>query len=147
MKTMNTTMTTNRCYSDLLQMTTFEDRFDYLKIGGVVGMDTFGYDRIFNQQFYTSYEWLRLRDQVIARDEGNDLGVPGCRIVGPTIVHHMNPITAKDIVHLSDILLDPEYLICVSHNTHNAIHYGDADLLPRGPVTRAPNDTCPWKRG
>ena len=144
-KTMNTTMTTNRCYSDLLQMTAFEDRFDYLKIGGAVGMDTFGYDRIFNQQFYTSYEWLRLRDQVIARDEGNDLGVPGCRIIGHIIVHHMNPITMDDIRHSTDFLLNPEYLISTSLQTHNAIHYGaSAPTIYRALTERYAGDTKLW---
>ena len=109
-------------------------------------MDTFGYDRVFNQQFYTSCEWLRLRDQVIARDEGNDLGVPGCRIIGPIIVHHMNPITKMDLIDQTEFLLNPEYLICCSFNTHQAIHYGSEDLTPQDPVVRTKNDTCPWKK-
>ena len=126
-------------------MTAFEDRFDYLKIGGAVGMDTFGYDRIFNQQFYTSYEWLRLRDQVIARDEGNDLGVLGCRIIGHIIVHHMNPITMDDIRHSTDFLLNPEYLISTSLQTHNAIHYGaSAPTIYRALTERYAGDTKLW---
>ena len=142
MKMTNMTRTTNRCYSGLLQLATFEDRFDYLKIGGVVGMDTFGYDRVFNQQFYTSYEWLRLRDQVIARDEGNDLGVPGCRIIGPIIV---NPITMDDICHSTDFLLNPEYLISTSLQTHNAIHYGaSAPTIYKALTERYAGDTKLW---
>ena len=141
----NTTMNTNRCYSDLLQIVTFEDRFDYLKIGGVVGMDTFGYDRVFNQQFYTSYEWLRLRVDVIAREEVNDLGVPGCRINGPIIVHHMNPITMDDIWHSTDFLLNPEYLISTSLQTHNAIHYGaSAPTIYKALTERYAGDTKLW---
>ena len=141
----NTMRNTNRCYSELLQLTTFEIRFDYLKIGGAVGVDTFGYDRVFNQQFYTSCEWLRLRDQVIARDEGNDLGVPGCRIIGPIIVHHMNPITMDDIRHSTDFLLNPEYLISTSLQTHNAIHYGaSAPTIYRALTERYAGDTKLW---
>lgn len=137
--------TINRSYSELLRIETFEDRFDYLKIGGAVGMDTFGYDRVFNQKFYTSSEWLHLRDQIIARDEGNDLGVPGCQIIGPIIVHHMNPIDIDDIRHSTDFLLNPEFLISTSLQTHNAIHYGaSAPTIYRALVERYAGDTKLW---
>ena len=135
-----------RTYSELIQLPTFEDRFKYLQLNGSVGKETFGFDRYLNQNFYRSAVWKRVRDQVIIRDEGCDLGIDdrmiGCKI----LIHHMNPINDKDIINLADILLNPEYLICVSHNTHNAIHYGDEDLLIKGPVIRTKYDTCPWKR-
>ena len=136
-----------RTYSELITIPTFEERFDYLKLNGRVGMDTFGFDRIFNQKFYTSKEWKRIRDFVIVRDNGSDLAHPDHTIQGSRIlIHHMNPITVNDIVHSSDFLLNPGYLICMSHNTHNAVHYGDEDLLVTAPVERRKNDTCPWKR-
>lgn len=135
-----------KCYKELSRLKTFEERFEYLKLGGVVGRDTFGFDRIFNQMFYKSREWLRARDYVITRDNGCDLGVKGHEIYGDRIiVHHMNAITLSDIEMGSPILLDPEFLITTIHPTHNAIHYGDASLLPKDPIERRRNDTCPWK--
>ena len=134
-----------RTYSELITFPTFKERFDYLKLDGTVGADTFGFDRYMNQQFYRSYEWKKVRDQVIVRDNGCDLGVSGYFIRGQVYIHHLNPISPQDLYSRSQILLDPEYLVCVSHATHNAIHYGDASQLQRDPVVRRPNDTCPWK--
>ena len=139
-------MRTIRTYSELMRLPTFEERFRYLKLDGLVGKDTFGFDRYLNQEFYRSKEWKEIRDFVIVRDNGCDLGMDGYEIVGRIYIHHMNPITVNDIVHSSDFLLNPDYLICVSHNTHNAVHYGDEDLLVAAPVERRKNDTCPWKR-
>lgn len=136
-----------RTYSELIALPTFEERFQYLKLSGVVGKDTFGFDRYLNQQFYRSAEWKRIRDQVIVRDNGCDLAIEDRLIHGKILIHHMNPITEQDVLKHSDLLINPEYLICVSHITHNAIHYGDEDLLVASkPVIRTPNDTCPWKR-
>ena len=139
-------MRTIRTYSELIRLPTFEERFRYLKLDGLVGKDTFGFDRYLNQEFYRSKEWKEVRDFVIVRDNGCDLGMDGYDIVGRIYIHHMNPITVNDIVYSSDFLLNPDYLICVSHNTHNAVHYGDEDLLVTAPVERRKNDTCPWKR-
>ena len=139
-------MRTIRTYSELMRLPTFEERFRYLKLDGLVGKDTFGFDRYLNQEFYRSKEWKEVRDFVIVRDNGCDLGMDGYEIVGRIYIHHMNPITVNDIVHSSDFLLNPNYLICMSHNTHNAVHYGDEDLLVTAPVERRKNDTCPWKR-
>lgn len=133
-----------RCYTDLRLLTGFEERFEYLKIGGKVGKDTFGFDRWINQQFYKSPEWRSIRRDVIIRDEGRDLGVEGYELQNGIYVHHMNPMLPKDIVDASEWILNPEYLICCSFDTHNAIHYGDASLLPKI-IERKPNDTCPWK--
>lgn len=140
-----TNTTTIRSYSKLIQLKTFEERFDYLKLDGVVGEDTFGFDRYLNQQFYRSREWKRIRDQVILRDNGCDLGVDGYEIHGRVLIHHMNPISIDDIHTMSDFLMNPEYLICVTHRTHNAIHYGDENLIITAPIERTKNDTCPWK--
>ena len=134
-----------RCYSDLILLPTFIERFEYLRLDGKVGADTFGYDRYLNQQLYHSPEWKRIRDQVILRDNGCDLGVDGYYIRHNIYIHHMNPITPEDILRHSVFTVNPEYLICVSLDTHNAIHYGDASKLQRDPVIRRPNDTCPWK--
>jgi hypothetical protein len=134
-----------RRYSELVKLTTFKERFNYLKLSGKVGEETFGFDRYINQKFYTSYEWRKVRDIVIVRDNGCDLGIEGYELNKNILIHHLNPISKKDIVNQSDILLNPEYLICVSHNTHNAIHYGDDTLLPLPIIERTPNDTCPWK--
>ena len=135
-----------RTYSELIRLPTFEERFEYLKLGGKVGKDTFGFDRIFNQKFYTSKEWKQVRDFVIIRDNGCDLAHKDHTIYGSKIIiHHMNPISLEDIENNTDILLNPEYLITTIHNTHNAIHYGDANLLPKDPIERTKNDTCPWK--
>lgn len=134
-----------RTYKELIEFKTFKERFDYLKLNGMVGNDTFGFDRWLNQRFYKSAEWKHIRNFVILRDNGCDLGLAGNDISGKILIHHMNPISIDDIENRSDILLDPEYLICVSHNTHNAIHYGDSDLLLKVPLQRTKNDTCPWK--
>lgn len=135
-----------RTYSELITLPTFEERYRYLRLGGRVGKDTFGFDRWINQQFYKDPEWLRVRDEVIVRDNGCDLGMAGHEIYTKILVHHMNPITKEDILHRSKFLLDPEYLICTIKNTHDAIHYGDEGLLITAPVERTRHDTCPWKR-
>lgn len=135
-----------RTYSELSKLSTFEERFQYLKLGGSVGESTFGFDRYLNQIFYKSKLWKRIRDEVIFRDCGCDLGVNGREIFGSVIIHHMNPITIKDIEDDSKFLTDPEYLITTTHNTHNAIHYSDEKLLMTGPIERTRNDTCPWRR-
>lgn len=132
-------------YSELSLLPTFEERFEYLKLEGVVGADTFGFDRIFNQKFYQSYEWKTVRNEIIVRDLGCDLGIEDRQIFGRILIHHMNPISLKDISDATKFLLNPEYLICVSHDTHNAIHYGDIRLVKKDLVERKPNDTCPWK--
>ena len=134
-----------RTYSELILLPTFEERFKYLQLNGRVGDDTFGFDRYINQNFYRSSEWKRIRDQVIIRDNGCDLALEGHEIYGRILIHHMNPITVKDVELSTEYLINPEYLICVTHNTHNAIHYGDEKLLMKGPVVRTKNDTCPWK--
>lgn len=135
-----------RSYTELSKLKTFEERYNYLKLSGSVGQDTFGSNRYLNQRFYhLSPEWKSVRDKVIIRDGGCDLGVEGHDICGRIIIHHMNPITIEDLESGSPYLFDPEYLICVTHNTHNAIHYGDESQLVTMPKERAPNDTCPWK--
>ena len=135
-----------RTYSELITFPTFEERYRYLRLGGQVGEDTFGFDRYLNQIFYKSPEWLSLRDKVIIRDGGCDLGMPDREIHGKILVHHMNPITVNDIVRRSDFLLNPEYLICTYKITHDAIHYGDESLLMPNPIERSKNDTCPWRQ-
>lgn len=135
-----------RSYSELITIPTFEARFEYLKLDGLVGEETFGFDRYLNQAFYRSQEWKAIRDFVIVRDLGCDLAVEGYEIHGKIYIHHMNPIRAADITTKSRMLLDPEFLIATTHNTHNAIHYGDKNLLVTGPIERSKNDTCPWKR-
>lgn len=140
-----TTTTNIRTYSELIQLPTFEERFDYLRLDGVVGKDTFGFDRYLNQQFYRSGEWKRIRNRVIVRDNGCDLGIDDYEIHGRILIHHMNPISIEDLQHMSDLLMNPEYLICVSHRTHNAIHYGDESLIVTAPIERTQNDTCPWR--
>lgn len=135
-----------KTYSELITIPTFEERYEYLRLGGQVGVQTFGFDRWLNQRFYKDPEWLAVRNIVIMRDNGCDLGIPGREIHSRILIHHMNPITKEDIVLRSKFLLDPEYLICTIKNTHDAIHYGDRDLLITGPVERSLNDTCPWKR-
>lgn len=133
-----------RTYSELLRIRSFEDRFRYLKLGGTVGAATFGFDRYLNQEFYRSSEWRHIRQHVIARDLGCDLGIEGHDIHERLAIHHMNPMTVDDVVHARDSNLDPEFLITVSHNTHNAIHYGDERLLPRELVERRRGDTNLW---
>lgn len=135
-----------KTYSELITLSTFEERFRYLRLRGAVGEDTFGFDRYLNQAFYRSAEWKRVRDLVIIRDNGCDLAFEGREIYGRILIHHMNPISVKDIQDASDILLNPEYLICVTHETHNAIHYGDENKLIKAPIERTKNDTCPWKK-
>ena len=139
------TTTNIRTYSELIQLPTFDERFDYLRLDGVVGKDTFGFDRYLNQQFYRSSEWKRIRNQVIVRDNGCDLGIDEYEIHGRILIHHMNPISIEDLQYMSDLLMNPEYLICVSHRTHNAIHYGDESLIVTAPIERSQNDTCPWR--
>lgn len=135
-----------RTYSELITIPTYKERFNYLKLDGLVGKETFGYDRYINQQLYQhNPRWKSVRDKVIIRDNGCDLGVEGYEIFGKIIVHHMNPITMDDIINDRDWIYDPEYLICTVHNTHNAIHYGDEKQLITAPIVRTKNDTCPWK--
>ena len=135
-----------RTYSELRQLESFNERFDYLRLEGAVGYETFGVDRIFNQRFYKSPEWKHIRYKVILRDNGCDLGVMGYEIRRKIIIHHMNPITLDDIDNHIDDVLNPNYLICVSHETHNAIHYGDDELLKLNKcIDRHPGDTCPWR--
>lgn len=136
-----------RTYSELSKLNTFRERYEYLKLDGAVGEETFGFDRYINQMFYKSEEWKRIRNYVITRDNGCDLGIQDRKIVDSVIlVHHMNPITKEDIINKNEILLDPEYLITTIKPTHDAIHYGDESLLAEDLVIRSKNDTCPWKR-
>lgn len=134
----------DRRYSELRRLDTFEDRFEYLKLGGSVGYSTFGFDRHVNQAFYTSSEWRNVRRQVILRDKGCDLGVPGYEINGALLIHHINPMDVDDVIHQEEWILDPEFLITTTHNTHNAIHYGDISLLPTKLVERTRGDTRLW---
>lgn len=132
-------------YSELCQLDTFEERYRYLRLNGSVGNATFGFDRWLNQRFYKDPEWIALRRDIIIRDLGCDLGMVDREICGPIMVHHMNPITKEDIIYRSEFLLNPEYLICCSDNTHKTIHYGDESLLVLAPIVRSRNDTCPWR--
>lgn len=134
-----------RTYSELVTFPTFKERYKYLKLAGNVGEDTFGFDRYLNQAFYKSKEWLDIRNYVIVRDHGCNLGLDGYEIHGRILIHHMNPITKADILQRSEFLLDPEYLITTVKRTHDAIHYGDDSLLMDAPVERTRNDTCPWR--
>lgn len=135
-----------KTYSELSKLKTFDERFRYLKLNGQVGSDTFGFDRYLNQKFYNSQMWRRVRDQIIVRDNGCDLGIDSEPIHGIVIVHHINPLMLEDITELTEYVLNPEYLICVSDKTHKALHYGNEDFLKsRLPIERKPNDTCPWK--
>lgn len=135
-----------RTYSELITLSTYEDRLNYLKLNNKVGEDTFGFDRYMNQDFYRSAEWKNTRNKVITRDLGHDMGIDDHEIYGKIIVHHMNPISKDDIDKSTDFLLDPEYLICVSSETHNMIHYGIENQNRQTFVERKPNDTCPWKK-
>lgn len=137
---------TIRTYSELITLPTFEERFRYLKLDGVVGRETFGFDRYLNQVFYKSDEWLEIRDFVIVRDNGCDLGIEGRDIHNRIYIHHMNPITVEDILSRSEYLLNPDFLITTMHQTHNAIHFSDDSLLFAAPAERRKNDTCPWKK-
>ena len=134
-----------KTYSELITIPTFEERFEYLQLKGSVGKDTFGYDRHLNQVLYRSPEWKRLRNQIIIRDCGCDLACEGYDIHSKVLIHHLNPITVEDVLARSRKVFDPDNLVYVSHNTHNAIHYGDVDLLATGPIIRTKNDTCPWR--
>jgi hypothetical protein len=137
-------MTISRSYSELRRLETFEERYHYLRLGGLLGLRTFGFDRWVNQRFYKSQEWIRVRDQVILRDSGCDLGILGYEIHSGLLIHHMNPISLDDIKHGDSSIIDPNFLITTSLRTHNAIHYGDEDLLPRGPIVRKSGDTTLW---
>ena len=136
----------SKTYSELIAIPKYEDRFRYLQLQGAVGKDTFGYDRYLNQVLYNSQEWKRFRNEIIVRDNGCDLAFEGYDIHGRILVHHINPITVNDVTNRSPLVFDPENVICVTHNTHNAIHYGDESLLITAPIERTRNDTCPWKR-
>ena len=136
---------TIRTYSELITFPTFEERYEYLRLKGRVGEETFGFERYLNQVFYKSKEWRSIRDYVIARDNGCDLGMEGYEIHGQILIHHINPITKEDILQRRDVLLNPEYLITTVKNTHDAIHYGDINLLVTSPIERKKNDTCPWR--
>ena len=138
-------MTSIKTYSELITIPTFKERYEYLRLKGLVGEETFGYDRYLNQSFYKSREWMDIRDYVIIRDNGCDLGMPGHEIHGRILIHHINPITKEDILRRSKFLLDPEYLISTIKTTHDAIHYGDENLLMDEPIVRTKNDTCPWR--
>jgi len=134
-----------RTYSELITIPTFIERFRYLKIGGKVAEETFGFERYLNQKFYRSSEWKHVRDEIIVRDVGCDLGIEDRPISGRIVIHHLNPITSKDIKSKLDDILNPDYLICCSYDTHQAIHYGNEDLLISEPIERRPFDTCPWR--
>ncbi len=136
----------NKTFSELICIPSFLERYEYLKIGGEVGKSTFGNDRYLNQILYTSDEWRKCRRDVIARDNGCDLGVEGFEIYGKVLIHHINPITVEDILNRNPIVFDLENLITTTHKTHNAIHYGDDELLILPPMERTRNDTCPWKK-
>jgi len=133
-----------RRYSELIRLETFEERFEYLRLDGVVGRSTFGFDRWINQQFYSSREWRQIRQDVIARDWGCDLGIDGYEVHARMVIHHINPMVPRDIIGGEADILDPEFLISTAHLTHNAIHYGDASLLPKPLVERRAGDTKLW---
>ena len=133
-----------RTYSELIKIPTFQERLEYLKLYGIVGQDTFGYDRYLNQRFYSDEAWRRVRRDVIVRDGACDLAIPEMEITDKVIIHHMNPITKEDVLQHSESIIDPEFLICVSDNTHRAIHYG-TEIRQREPLTRFANDTSPWR--
>lgn len=135
----------NRTYLELIELKTFEDRFEYLRLDGVVGVETFGSSRMLNQALYQSYEWKKIRDMIILRDNGCDLGIEGRDIFQQAYIHHLNPITKKQILDRDPILFDPNNLITVSYQTHQAIHYGDKSILLLDPVERFANDVAPWR--
>lgn len=137
-------MTITRSFSGVVSLETFEERFEYLRLDGTVGRETFGFDRYLNQKFYASWEWKRARDIVLLRDNGCDLGIADRQIFESPLIHHMNPMTVDDIVHGEEWIFDPQFLICTSHNTHNAIHFGADRLLPKVVTARTPNDTKLW---
>ena len=133
-------------YSELISIPSFEERFKYCQLKGQVGIDTFGFDRYLNQNLYRSPQWRSLRNQIIIRDNGCDLAHPDHPVNKRILIHHLNPVTEQDVLNESSVLFDPENLICVSHTTHNAIHYGSEELLPKGEITRLPNDSCPCRQ-
>lgn len=135
-----------KTYSELISLPTFKERFEYLKIGGSIGEETFGYDRYLNQILYRSDEWRKFRRDIIIRDDGKDLACEDYEVGPRAIVHHLNPITVEDVLNRDPKIFDPENVITTSLNTHNAIHYGDESLLILEPIERSMNDTCPWKR-
>lgn len=137
---------TKKCYSELSKLTTFNERFNYLKLDGIVGEETFGYDRILNQLLYKSKKWRKVRDEVLIRDNGGDLGLEDYPINGRAIIHHMNPITVEDVLNDKPEIFDPEYLITVSNSTHNAIHFSNENNLQKDPIERTQNDTCLWRK-
>ena len=137
---------TRKCYTELSKLTTFNERFNYLKLDGIVGEETFGYDRILNQLLYKSKKWRKVRDEVLIRDNGGDLGLEDYPINGRAIIHHMNPITVEDVLNDKPEIFDPEYLITVSNSTHNAIHFSNENNLQKNPIERTQNDTCLWRR-
>lgn len=134
-----------RTYSELITIPTYEERFEYLRLDGLVGEETFGFDRYLNQIFYNSGEWRSLRNNIIIRDNGCDLAMEDYDIKGRIYIHHMNPIAITDILTQSDFLLNPDFLVCTAFRTHQAVHYGDASLLMTAPIERKQNDTCPWR--
>lgn len=138
-------MSKSRSYSELIRIPSFDERYAYLRLDGKIGLTTFGFDRYLNQRFYHSAEWKAIRDFVIARDNGCDMAVEGRVIYGNIYIHHINPIDMNDIVLIQRSISDPEYLVCVSFETHNAIHYGTDALLSKDPIIRRPGDTCPWR--
>ena len=144
-KVIQMNMTSIKTYSELILLPTFEERFEYLKLGGTVGLETFGHDRYLNQILYNSYDWRQFRRGIIMRDNGLDLACDDHEIVGKIIIHHLNPLTIQDIIDRHPCIFDPENVVSTSMDTHNAIHYGDEDLLAKGPIVRSKNDTCPWK--
>lgn len=135
-----------KTYNELIHIPTFEERYRYLRLSGSVGEETFGFRRWLNQEFYHSDEWKRFRDKIIIRDGGCDLAVDGFEIYSSIIIHHLNPITYDDILNRNPCVFDPNNVVCTKLSTHNAIHYGDEILLPKTPVERIKNDTCPWRR-
>lgn len=137
---------TRKCYTELSKLTTFNERFNYLKLDGIVGEETFGYDRILNQLLYKSKKWRKVRDEVLIRDNGGDLGLEDYPINGRAIIHHMNPITVEDVLNDKPEIFDPEYLITVSNSTHNAIHFSNENNLQKDPIERTQNDTCIWRK-
>lgn len=145
MKEMKTTTGNIRTYSEMITLKTYEERFDYLKIGGQVGLETFGYDRYLNQILYNTKQWKKFRREIIIRDNACDLACEGYEINYRILVHHINPITVEDIINRNPMIFDPENAITTTHRTHNAIHYGDKNLLILQPMERTPNDTCPWR--
>ena len=138
-------MTMNKTYEELVKLKTFKERYRYLKLSGRIGEETFGFNRYLNQVFYRSKEWKQFRNKIIIRDNGCDLGIDGMEIHSKILIHHINPITKKDILERSELLMDENNVICVSHITHEAIHYGDESLLQDEYIPRRPNDTIPWR--